>query len=122
MSYLDMVTFDGPNGTVAISPDAATVVWKRGEASEVRLITGVLVPLNIDAGDVAKALWGFRSETDDGFFNDAHVIAIVPNGGGSRFILEGNMHLDNPMPVNQTIMSQRNLQAVRAKIRAEEQE
>ena len=122
MSYLDMVTFDGPNGTVAISPDAATLVWKRGGGSEGHLITGYSIPLNIDAGDVAKALWGFRSETDDAFINDAHVIAIVPHSGGSRFILQGNMHLDNPIPVNQTIMSRRNLEAVRARIRAEEQE
>lgn len=118
MSYLNLFTMDGPSGTVAVQPDAVVVIWKTGDTSELHLTSHVRVPISIDAKSAAKALWGFYSETDDGCFNDSHVIAVVPNGSGSRILLTGDIKLDNPMPINAMIMWLRKMEADRAQIRA----
>lgn len=118
MDYLKARTLDAPGGTVLVSPSDVVFIHKRPVGSELQLSSGVRVAVSMSDFSAAEALWQFPNQTDNGCYNDEHVLAVVPDGNGSRVHFTGGLTYALPMPVNHFIESLRKIQAERANLRA----
>ena len=100
MSHPYMVRIVAAGKTLALlSPHAVVAVMKHGPECEVVFASNSRARIGASAELVARLLWSRLNETDNSYYNDAHVVGVINDKKGSRLVVGGFLELSSSLRV-----------------------